>query len=44
VLHGNEVIKPQAYDTRDIENRLPVTADTQLMICSLTNQKPSFRR
>jgi CubicO group peptidase (beta-lactamase class C family) len=44
VLHGNEVIKPQAYDTRDIENRLPVTADTQLLICSLTNQKPSFRR
>ena len=36
VLHGNEVIKLQAYGTRDIENRLPVTTDTQFMICSLT--------
>lgn len=36
VLHGNEVIKLQAYGTRDIENRLPVTTDTHFMICSLT--------
>jgi CubicO group peptidase (beta-lactamase class C family) len=36
VVQGDEVIKLQAYGTRDIESRLPVTIDTQFMICSLT--------
>jgi CubicO group peptidase (beta-lactamase class C family) len=36
VVQGDEVIKLQAYGTRDIESRLPATIDTQFMICSLT--------
>jgi CubicO group peptidase (beta-lactamase class C family) len=36
VVQGDEVIKLQAYGTRDIDRRLPVTTDTQFMICSLT--------
>src|SRR5580698_4467868 len=35
-VQGDEVIKLQAYGTRDIESRLPATIDTQFMICSLT--------
>ena len=36
VVQGGEVIKLQAYGTRDMETRLPVTIDTQFMLCSLT--------
>lgn len=36
VLQGDEVIKLQAYGTRDVSTRLPVTVDTQFSICSLT--------
>jgi CubicO group peptidase (beta-lactamase class C family) len=36
VIQNNEIIKLKAYGTRDIASGLPVTLDTQFMICSLT--------
>ncbi|SDI74954.1 CubicO group peptidase, beta-lactamase class C family [Paraburkholderia phenazinium] len=36
VMQNNDIIKLKAYGTRDMGSGLPVTLDTQFMICSLT--------
>jgi len=36
VINGDETVLMKGYGVRDIDSRLPVTANTQFLLCSIT--------